>query len=147
MDIVFRSLFAVIISTACFTGSIKTAGIYYAKARYPVPKAVAFFAAFCVLLILDLGNYLISSLLRHTVLIGFMFVFFKGEKREKLGMFTVSTAMLEFARNGIGEILGACVIRWQEYDIIQYTVGSVSWIAAALIVCILFLKTKVRKVS
>lgn len=143
MDLVFKSLFAVIISAACFTGSIKTAEIYFVKVRYPVPKVAAFFAAFCVLLVLDLGNYLISSLFRHAVLIGFMFVFFKGEKREKLGMFTVLTAMLEFARISIGEILGACTIHWQENEIILYIVGGVSWITAALIVYILFSRTKI----
>ena len=145
MYFVLRLLYAVFVSAVCFTSSIKTAGIYFAKARYPVPKTVVFFAAFCVLLIFGPENYLISSLLRQAVLIGFMFIFFKGKKSEKLGMFTVLTAMLEFAQTGIGEILGACTIHWQENDIILYIVGGASWIAAALIVCILFSKTKISE--
>ncbi|MDE6592664.1 MAG: GHKL domain-containing protein [Oscillospiraceae bacterium] len=145
MDFVFRLLYAVIVCAVCFTSSIKTAEVYFAKARYPVPKIAAFFAAFCVLLLLDLENYLISSLLRQAALIGFLFVFFKGKKREKLGIFTVLTAVLEFAWNGIDEILGACIIHWQENDIILYIVGGISWIAAALIVCILFSKTKISE--
>ena len=110
MDVVFSLLYVMIISAVCFTSSIKTAEIYFAKARYPVLKTSVFATAFCVLLLIDPGNYLISSLLRQAVLICFMFVFFKGKKREKLGMFTVLTAMLEFAWNGIDEILGVCVI-------------------------------------
>lgn len=147
MELVSGLLYAVIISAVCFTSSIKTAGIYFAKARCPVPKIVAFLAAFCVLLLLGPGNYLISSLLRQAVLISFMFVFFKGEKREKLGMFTILTAVLEFAWNGINEILGlaACVIHLQENDIILYIVGVVSWITAVLITYILFSKTKISE--
>lgn len=145
MDIVFSLFYVVIISAVCFTGSIKTAGIYFAKARYPVTKTAVFVTAFCVLLLLDPGNYLISSLLRQAIIIGFMFVFFKGKNSEKLGMFTVLTAVLEFAWNGIDEILGACVIHWQENDIILYIVGGVSWIAAALITYILFSKTKLSE--
>lgn len=145
MKLVFSLLYVMIISAACFTISIKTAGIYFAKARYPVPKTAAFFAAFYVLLLFGPENYLISSLLRQAVLICFMFIFFKGEKREKLGMFTVLTAVLEFAWNGIDEILGACVIHWQENDIILYIIGGVSWIAAALITYILFSKTKLSE--
>ncbi len=145
MDLAFRLPCAVIISAVCFMGSIKTAGIFFAKAQYPVPKIAAFFAAFCVLLLFDTGNYLVSSLLRQAVLIGFMFVFFKGKKLEKLGMFTVLTALLEFACNSIGEIIGACVIRWQENGIILYISGSVSWVAAALLAYVLFLKTKISE--
>lgn len=145
MYFVLRLLYAVFVSAVCFICSIKTAEIYFTKSRYPVPKIVAFFAAFCVLLIFGPENYLISSLLRQAVLIGFMFILFKGKKREKLGMFTVLTAMLEFAGIGIGEILGACTIRWQENEIIVYIVGGVSWIAAALIVYILFSRTKISE--
>lgn len=145
MDVVFSLLYVMIISAVCFTISIKTAGIYFMKARYPVPKIIAFFVAFYVLLLFNPGNYLISSLLRQAVLITFMFVFFKGKKREKLGMFTVLTAMLEFTWIGIDEILGACVIHWQENDIIFYIVGGISWIAAAMIVYILFSKTKISE--
>ena len=145
MYFALRSLYAVFVSAVCFTCSIKTAEIYFTKARYPVPKITVFFAAFCVLLIFGPENYLISSLLRQAFLIGFMFVFFKGERREKLGMFTVSTALLEFVATGIGEILGACTIRWQENEIILYIVGGVSWIAAALTVYILFSKTKISE--
>ena len=145
MYFVLRLLYAVLISAVCFICSIKTAEIYFVKARYPVPKTVVFFAAFCVLLIFGPENYLISSLLRQAVLIGFMFIFFKGKKSEKLGMFTVLTAMLEFAQTGIGEILGACTIYWQENEIILYIVGGVSWIAAALIIYILFSKTKISE--
>ena len=145
MYFALRALYAVFVSAVCFTYSIKTAEIYFTKARYPVPKIGAFFAAFCVLLIFGPENYLISSLLRQAVLIGFMVILFKGKEREKLGMFTVSTAMLEFVATGIGEILGACTIRWQENEIILYIVGGVSWIAAALIVYILFFKTKISE--
>ena len=142
---IFRLLYVVIISAVYFTSSIKTAEIYFVKTRYPVSKIIAFFSAFCVLLILGPENYLINSLLRQAVFISFMVILFKGKKREKLGMFTVLTAMLEFAQTGIGEILGACTIHWQENDIILYIVGGISWIAAALIVCILFLKTKISE--
>ena len=145
MDFVFTPLYVVLISAVCFISSIKTAGVYFVKARYLAPRIVVFFAVFYVLLVIDLGNYLINSLLRQAVLISFMFILFKGKKSEKLGMFTVLTAMLEFASIGIGEILGACTIHWQENDIILYIVGGVSWIAAALIVCILFLKTKISE--
>ena len=145
MELVIGLLYVMIISAVCFTISIKTAGIYFAKARYPVLKTAAFFAAFYVLLTFSPENYLISALLRQAVLIGFMFVFFKGEKREKLGMFTVLTAVLEFAWNAIDEILGACVIHWQENDIILYIVGGISWIAAALVTYILFSKTKLSE--
>lgn len=145
MELVFRPIYVMIVCAVCFTGSIKTAGIYFAKARYPVPKIAAFFAAFYVLLTFSPENYLISSLLRQAALIGFLFVLFKGKKLEKLGMFTVLTAVLEFAWNGIGEILGACVIYWQGNDIILYIIGSVSWIAAALITFILFSKTKLSE--
>ncbi len=145
MKLVIGLLYVMIISAVCFIGSIKTAGIYFAKARYPVPKTAVFFAAFYVLLLIGSENYLIYSLLRQAVLIGFMFVLFKGKKREKLGLFTVVTAVLEFARNGIDEILGACVIHWQENDIILYIVGGISWIAAALITYILFSKTKLSE--
>jgi len=145
MDFVFSLLYVVIISAVCFTSSIKTAEIYFVKARYPAPKIVLFFAAFCVLTLLNPGNYLISSLLRQSVLISFMFVFFKGNKREKLGMFTILTAMLEFGWNVVDEILGVCVIHWQESDIILNIVGGVSWIAAALVAYILFLKTKISE--
>lgn len=145
MNVVFSLINVMIISAVCFTSLTKTAGIYFAKARYPVPKIVAFFAAFCVSLLFNPENYLITSLLRQTIMIGFVFVFFKGEKLEKLGMSSILTAVLEFALNGIDEILGACVIHWQESDIIMYIIGSVSWIAAALIVCVLFLKTKISE--
>lgn len=145
MEFVFSLLYVMLISAVCFTSSIKTAGIYFVKARYPLPKIFTFFAVFCVLLILDPGNYLISSLLRQAVLIGFMFVFFKGKKREKLGIFTVLTAVLEFAWSGIDNIFGTCVIHWQENDIILYIVGGISWTAAALITYILFSKTKLSE--
>ncbi|MDE7293744.1 MAG: GHKL domain-containing protein [Oscillospiraceae bacterium] len=145
MEFVYRPLYVMIVSAVCFTSSIKTAGIYFAKARYTMPKTAAFFAVFCVLLLLDTGNYLISSLLRQAALIGFMFVLFKGKKREKLGMLTVFTAVLEFAWNGIDEMLGACVIHWQGSDVILYITGGISWIAAALIACILFSKTKISE--
>lgn len=145
MDVVFSLLYLMIISAVCFTISIKTAGIYFAKARYPVPKIIAFFAAFYVLLLFNPGNYLISSLLRQAVLISLMFVLFKGKKSEKLGMFTVLTAMLEFTWNGIDEILGACVIHWQENHIILYIVGGISCIVAAVIVYILFSRTKISE--
>lgn len=145
MELVIRLLYVMIVCAVCFTSSIKTAGIYFAKARYPVSKIGVFFSAFCVLLLIGPENYLTSSLLRQAILIGFMFVFFKGKKREKLGMFTVLTAVLEFAWNGIDEILGACVIHWQENDIILYIVGGISWIAAALITYILFSKTKLSE--
>ena len=125
MEFVYRPLYVMIVSAVCFTSSIKTAGIYFAKARYTVPKIAAFFAVFCVLLLLDTGNYLISSLLRQAALIGFMFVLFKGKKREKLGMLTVFTAVLEFAWNGIDEMLGACVIHWQGSDVILYITGGI----------------------
>lgn len=144
MKLVLSLIYAAVISAACFASTIKTAGIYFMKARYSVPKTF-FVISFYVLLLIDPGNYLISSLLRQAVLIGFMFVFFKGKKREKLGMFTVLTAMHKFAWNGIDEILGICVIHWQEYDIILYIVGGVSWIAAAMIVYILFSKTKISE--
>ncbi len=145
MDFVFILLDVVFISAVCFTSSIKIAGIYFAKARYPVPKIAAFFAVFCVLLIFGLGNYFISSLLRQAVLISFMFVFFKGKKREKLGMFTILTAVLEFAWNGIDEILGACLIHWQESNIVPYIAAGVSWIIAAFVAYILFSKTKISE--
>lgn len=145
MEFVFRPVYVTIVCAVCFTSSIKTAGIYFAKARYPVPKTAVFFAAFCVLLIIGPENYLINSLLRQAALIGFMFVLFKGKKLEKLGMFTVFTAVLEFAWNGMDEILGACVIYWQENDIILYIVGGISWIAAALTAYILFSKTKLSE--
>ena len=145
MDFVFSLLCVMIISAVCFTITIKTAGIYFARARCPAIKTAAFVTAFCVLLLLDLKNYLISSILRQTVLICFMFVFFKGKKLRKLGMSAILTAVLEFALNGIGDILGACVIRWQENDIILYTISGISWIAAALITYILFSKTKLSE--
>ena len=145
MEFVFGSLYAVFFSAVCFICTTKTVGIYFAKARYPVPKIAAFFATFYVLLVLGSKNYLISSLLRQAVLIGFMFVFFKGNKREKLGMSAVLTAMLEFVQTCIGEILGACTIQWQENEIILYIVGGVSWIFSALIVYILFSRTKISE--
>lgn len=145
MKLVFRLIYVMIVCAVCFTSSIKTAGIFFAKARYPVLKTAVFFAAFYVLLLFSPENYLTSSLLRQAALIGFLFVLFKGEKLEKLGMFTVFTAMFEFAWNGIDEILGACVIHWQENDIILYIVGGVSWMAAALIAYILFSKTNLSE--
>lgn len=74
-----------------------------------------------------------------------LFVLFKGKKREKLGMFTVFTAMLEFAWNGMDEILGACIIHWHGSDVILYITGGASRIAAALIACILFSKTRISE--
>lgn len=71
-----------------------------------------------------------------------MFIIFKGKNLEKLGLFTVLTATLEFARSGIDEILGALVIRWQDNDFVLYIVGAISWIAASSVVYILFSKTK-----
>lgn len=145
MELVIRLLYVMIVCAVCFTSSIKTAGIYFAKARYPVLKTAAFFVAFYVLLTFLPENYLISSLLRQAALICFLLVSFKGKNREKLGMFTVLTAVIEFAWNGIDEMLGACVIHWQENDFILYIVGGISWIAAALITYILFSKTKLSE--
>ncbi|MDE6728934.1 MAG: GHKL domain-containing protein [Oscillospiraceae bacterium] len=145
MEFVFRPIYVMIVCVVCFTSSIKTAEIYFAKSRYPVPKIAIFFAAFYILLLIGPESYLISSLLRQTALIGFLFVLFKGKKREKLGMFTVFTAVLEFAWNGMDEILGVCIIHWHGSDVILYITGSVSWMTAAIIACILFSKTKISE--
>ena len=140
-----RPIYVLIICVVCFTVSVKTAGVYFLKARYPLPKAAVFVTLFCALMIFSPENYLLSALLRQAVLIGFMFVFFKGKKLQKIGMFTVLTAMLEFAWNGIDDILGACVIRWQENDVVLYIAGGISWTSAAVITYILFAKTKLSE--
>ena len=145
MGSVFGLIYAMIISVVCFTISIKTAGIFFTKARYFAPKIAFFFAAFCVLLLIAPDNYLISSLLRQAALIGALFVLFKGKRLEKLGMFTVLTATLEFAWNAIDDMIAPFVIRWQDNDTVLYIVGGISWIFSGIFVCVIFSKTKLSE--